>query len=157
MTGGDIAGGVGIREATAGDVPGIVALLADDTLGAARETPGDLGPYLAAFAVVDADPRQLLVVAEREGRVVGTLQLTLLPGLARVAALRGQIEAVRVAGDERGSGLGTALLQWAVDQARERGCALVQLTSDVSRADAHRFYERFGFVASHVGFKLALR
>ena len=159
MTGpeGEGEGGVRIQEATAGDVPGIVALLADDPLGATRETPGDLGPYQAAFAVVDADPRQLLVVAERDGRVVGTLQLTLLPGLARVGALRAQVEAVRVARDERGSGLGRVLLQWAVDEARRRGCALVQLTSDGSRVDAHRFYERLGFVPSHVGFKLALR
>jgi GNAT superfamily N-acetyltransferase len=151
------ADGVRIRQATAGDVPSIVAMLADDPLGATRETPGDLGPYLAAFEVVDADPRQLLVVAEQAGRVVGTLQLTLLPGLARRGALRGQIEAVRVAGDERGSGLGTMLLHWAVDEARRQGCAVVQLTSDASRADAHRFYERLGFVPSHVGFKLALR
>jgi GNAT superfamily N-acetyltransferase len=143
MTGGEVEGAARIREATAGDVAAVVALLADDPLGATRESPGDLAPYRAAFEVVDADPRQLLVVAERDGRVVGTLQLTLLPGLARRGALRG-------------SGLGTALVRWAIDEARRRGCVLVQLTSDASRADAHRFYERLGFVPSHVGFKLAL-
>jgi GNAT superfamily N-acetyltransferase len=162
MTGGGVEGGAGvedvrIREATADDVPGIVALLADDPLGAARETPDDMDPYREAFARVHADPRQLLVVAVRDSRLVGTLQLTVLPGLARRGALRGQIEAVRVAGDERGSGLGTALLRWAVDEARRQGCVLVQLTSDSSRADAHRFYERLGFAPSHVGFKLALQ
>jgi GNAT superfamily N-acetyltransferase len=145
-----------IRKATEADVPAIVALLADDPLGAGRESPDDLTPYLRAFAAIEADANQLLVVAERDGRTVGTLQLSLLPGLARRGAARGQIEAVRVARDERGSGLGAALMEWAIDEARERGCQLMQLTSDVSRPDAHRFYERLGFVPSHVGFKLNL-
>ncbi|GAA4251807.1 GNAT family N-acetyltransferase [Dactylosporangium darangshiense] len=145
-----------IRKATEADVPAIVALLADDPLGAGRESPDDLTPYLRAFAAIEADANQLLVVAERDGRTVGTLQLSLLPGLTRRGAARGQIEAVRVARDERGSGLGAALMQWAIDEAHERGCQLVQLTSDVSRSDAHRFYERLGFVPTHVGFKLNL-
>nr|WP_229789969.1 GNAT family N-acetyltransferase [Pilimelia terevasa] len=131
-------------------------MLADDPLGAARESPDDLTPYAAAYAVIDADPHQLLAVAERDGRVVGTLQLTFLPGLARRGTTRAQIEAVRVASGERGSGLGATLMEWAVEQARDRGCGLVQLTSDSSRTDAHRFYERLGFKASHVGFKLDL-
>lgn len=156
MTHREVEGGVRIRAARADDVPAVVALLADDPLGATRETPDDLAPYRAAFEAVDADPRQLLVVADRGGRVVGTLQLTLLPGLGRMGALRGQIEAVRVAREERGGGLGTVLVRWAVDEARRHGCTLVQLTSDASRTDAHRFYERLGFVPSHVGFKLAL-
>ncbi|WP_433605616.1 GNAT family N-acetyltransferase [Dactylosporangium sp. CA-139114] len=147
---------VRIRKATEADVPAIVALLADDALGAGRESPDDLSPYQRAFAAVVADANQVLVVAERDGRTVGTLQLTLLPGLARRGATRGQIEAVRVAGDERGSGLGATLMQWAIDEARARGCQLVQLTSDVSRTDAHRFYERLGFAPTHVGFKLNL-
>jgi GNAT superfamily N-acetyltransferase len=145
-----------IRPATLADVPRIVALLADDVLGAAREEPGDLAPYRSAFAVIDADPRQVLVVGERDGAVVATLQLTLLPGLSRRGSLRGQIEAVRVAADQRGHGLGATLIRWAIDEARRRGCAVVQFTSDATRTDAHRFYERLGFTASHVGFKLAL-
>ncbi|KPC90116.1 GNAT family acetyltransferase, partial [Streptomyces sp. NRRL F-6602] len=103
-----------------------------------------------------ADPNQHLVVAERAGKVVGTLQLTLIPGLSRRAATRSLIEGVRVHADERGSGLGTLLIEWAVETSRAEGCQLVQLTSDAPREDAHRFYERLGFAASHVGFKLQL-
>jgi GNAT superfamily N-acetyltransferase len=144
-----------IRQARREDVPAIVAMLADDPLGAQREQQGDPA-YLAAFDDLDADPRQLLVVGELAGEVVGTMQLTFLPGLSRRGATRAQIEAVRVRADQRGSGLGGTLIRWAVDTARERGCALVQLTTDASRVDAHRFYERLGFQASHVGMKLAL-
>lgn len=145
-----------IRPATIDDVPAIVAMLADDPLGASRETPDDLSPYLRAFETVEADPHQFLVVAERAGEVVGTLQLTLLPGLSRRGAVRAQIEAVRVRAGERGAGLGARLIEWAVDEARRRGCALVQLTSDRSRQRAHHWYERLGFEATHVGFKLNL-
>lgn len=144
-----------IRKARAEDVEPIVAMLADDPLGATRENLGD-SRYADAFAAIDADARQLLVVAETAGEVVGTLQLTLIPGLSRRGATRAQIEAVRVRSDQRGSGLGGRLISWAVDTARDRGAAMVQLTTDASRADAHRFYERLGFVASHVGMKLAL-
>ena len=87
---------------------------------------------------------------------VGTLQLTIIPGLARRGALRGQIEAVRIHAEHRGSGLGADLMRWAIDESRRRGCALVQLTSDTSRTEAHRFYERLGFEASHTGFKFKL-
>lgn len=97
-----------------------------------------------------------MVVAVRENRVVGTLQLTVVPGLSRRGSTRSIIEGVRVHADERGSGLGTLLIEWAVDSSREQGCQLVQLTSDVTRTDAHRFYERLGFEATHVGFKLLL-
>lgn len=145
-----------IRRATAADVPALVAMLADDPLGAARETPDDIAPYEHAFARIDADPGQWLAVAERDGHVVGTLQLTLIPGLSRRGATRALIEAVRVHRDERGSGLGTRLFEWAVEEARRQGCAVVQLTSDATRTDAHRFYERLGFAASHVGFKRML-
>ncbi|CAL9474539.1 Aminoalkylphosphonate N-acetyltransferase [Streptomyces sp. enrichment culture] len=145
-----------IRPATEKDVPAIVAMLADDPLGAQRETPGDLTPYLSAFEHLSADPHQHLVVAVREERVVGTLQLTIIPGLSRRGALRSVIEAVRIHADERGSGLGTRLIEWAIAESRRRNCHLVQLTSDKSRTDAHRFYERLGFTASHVGFKLSL-
>ncbi|MEU0248994.1 GNAT family N-acetyltransferase [Streptomyces sp. NPDC006235] len=149
-------GDLEIRPATAGDVPAIVAMLADDPLGAQRESPDDLTPYLTALERLSADPNQHLVAAVREGRVVGTLQLTIIPGLSRRGATRSIIEGVRVHADERGSGLGTQLIEWAIDESRRQGCQLVQLTSDKTRTDAHRFYERLGFTASHTGFKLPL-
>ncbi|MGW2472279.1 N-acetyltransferase family protein [Streptomyces sp. NPDC001665] len=145
-----------IRRATADDLAEIVALLADDPLGAQRESPEDLAPYRAALQRLADDPNQHMMVAVREERVVGTLQLTVIPGLSRHGSTRSVIEGVRIHADERGSGLGTRLIQWAVDESRRQSCQLVQLTSDVSRTDAHRFYERLGFIASHVGFKLAL-
>lgn len=124
--------GFTVRRATAEDLPEIVAMLADDPLGATRESPDDPAPYREAFARIDADPNQHLVVAERDGRTVGTLQLTVIPGLSRRGASRALIEAGR------------------------QGCALVQLTSDATRVEAHRFYERLGFEASHLGFKKPL-
>ncbi|MFD4583583.1 GNAT family N-acetyltransferase [Streptomyces sp. NPDC058434] len=145
-----------IRPASPSDIPAIVAMLADDPLGAQRESLDDPTPYLAAFARLADDPNQHLVVAERDGRTVGTLQLTIIPGLSRRGATRSIIEAVRIHADERGSGLGTQLIEWAVEESRRRDCRLVQLTSDASRTDAHRFYERLGFEASHVGFKRVL-
>lgn len=149
-------GDLDIRAAVAEDIPAIVAMLADDALGAQRESPDDLGPYLAALERLTADPNQRLVVAVREGRVVGTLQLTIVPGLSRRGSTRSIIEGVRVHADERGSGLGTRFIEWAIEESRQENCQLVQLTSDNTRTDAHRFYERLGFVASHVGFKLQL-
>ncbi|MFF1393164.1 GNAT family N-acetyltransferase [Streptomyces sp. NPDC058287] len=149
-------GDLEIRPAVAADVPAIVAMLADDALGAGRESPDDLSPYLEAHARIAEDPNQHLVVAVREGRTVGTLQLTVIPGLSRKGSTRSIIEGVRVHTDERGSGLGTLLIEWAVDESRRQNCQLVQLTSDATRTDAHRFYERLGFEASHVGFKLQL-
>ena len=145
-----------IERALKTDVEAIVAMLADDPLGAQRETPEDLSRYLEAFEVIDADPHQYLAVARGNGRVVGTLQLTVVPGLSRRGATRAQIEGVRVHTDERGSGLGTELLEWAEREARGRGCVMLQLTSDVKRQDAHRFYQRLGYEASHVGFKKRL-
>ncbi|MFI6207246.1 GNAT family N-acetyltransferase [Streptomyces sp. NPDC051041] len=145
-----------IRAAVADDLPAIVGMLADDPLGAQRESPDDLTPYLAALERIDADPNQHLVVAVRAGRVVGTLQLTIVPGLSRRGATRSIIEGVRIHADERGSGLGTRLIRWAIDESRRHECQLVQLTSDNTRTDAHRFYERLGFTPSHVGFKLPL-
>jgi GNAT superfamily N-acetyltransferase len=144
------------RAAVVADVPAIVALLAADSLGTGRETPDDLEPYLAAFDRLAADPNQHLLVAERKGEVVGTLQLTVIPGLSRAGATRTVVEAVRVRSTERGLGLGTLLMEHAIEESRRLGANLVQLTSDASRVDAHRFYERLGFTASHVGFKLAL-
>ncbi|ADH68942.1 MULTISPECIES: GNAT family N-acetyltransferase [Nocardiopsis] len=148
--------GITINRARAEDVAAIVAMLADDELGARREDPGNPAPYLAAFEVIDADPHQFLAVARRGDRVVGTLQLTFLPGLSHRGATRAQVEAVRVHSDVRGGGLGTDLLAWAEEEARRRGAAMLQLTSDASREDAHRFYERLGYTASHVGFKKRL-
>ena len=145
-----------IRRATAADVAGIVAMIADDQLGAVRESVDDLTPYLHAFELIDSDPNQVLVVAERNDELVGTLQLTIIPGLSRRGSSRGLIEAVRVAVPARGSGLGTTLIEWAIEESRTRGCALVQLTSDKTRTAAHRFYDRLGFTNSHEGFKLKL-
>ncbi|MDV9169199.1 GNAT family N-acetyltransferase [Streptomyces sp. W16] len=149
-------GDLEIRAAVTEDVPAIVGMLADDPLGSQRESPDDLVPYLAALERLTADPNQHLVVAVREGRVVGTLQLTVIPGLSRRGATRSVIEAVRIHADERGSGLGTQLIEWAIAESRRQGCQLVQLTSDATRTETHRFYERLGFTASHVGFKLPL-
>ncbi|WP_426244258.1 GNAT family N-acetyltransferase [Nocardioides sp. LHG3406-4] len=145
-----------VRRAEAGDLPAIVALLADDPLGSGREQLDDLTPYRAAYDAIAADPGQLLLVAVGGDRVVGTMQLSFIPGLSRRGALRAQLEGVRVHHDHRSRGLGADLVAWAVDEARRRGCALVQLTTDKSRPDAHRFYERLGFRASHEGFKLQL-
>jgi ribosomal protein S18 acetylase RimI-like enzyme len=152
-----------LRRATAGDLPALVALLADDPLGRTREAPaGDDSPYRDAFESIDRDPAHLLVVAEDGGAddgvgaVVGTLQFSVVPGLSRRGALRAQIEAVRVRADLRDQGLGRAMLEWAIGEAGRRGCALVQLTTDKTRSDARRFYERLGFVASHEGLKLTL-
>ena len=137
----------------------IVDLLAADQLGATRDgvrTAEDLAAYQRAFHAIDRDDAHLLVVAEAERGIVATLQLSFLPGLARRGALRAQIEAVRVRQDYRGRGLGEAVMNWAIAEARRQGCALVQLTSDKSRPAAHRFYARLGFVASHEGMKLRL-
>ncbi len=144
------------RTATEDDLPALVALLADDVIGAAREGAAGDDAYRAAFAAIAADPRNHLVVADVGGEVAGTLQLTFIPGLSRMGAERAQIEAVRVAAAHRGRGLGRRMIGWAVDQARARGCRLVQLTSDKRRADAIRFYESLGFAATHEGLKLPL-
>jgi GNAT superfamily N-acetyltransferase len=146
------------RLATRADVPAIVALLADDELGAAREVVSedvDAG-YWSAFEQIDADPRNELVVAEHAGTVVGTCQLTFTPSLSRRGTERMTVEAVRVSSALRGRGIGRSMMVWALDRARERGCALAQLTTNKRRTDAHRFYASLGFAASHEGFKLAL-
>ena len=149
---------VTVRPARRDEVPAIVALLADDPLGRDRETAGDPLPdsYWRAFDDIAAQMGNLLLVAERNGVVIGCLQLTIIPGLSRRGMKRALIEAVRVGTGARGLGVGERMIRHAIDVARAEKCGLVQLTSDVSRADAHRFYERLGFVASHVGFKLAL-
>ncbi|MFZ1428613.1 MAG: GNAT family N-acetyltransferase [Geminicoccaceae bacterium] len=145
-----------IRDAGAADVPAIVAMLADDMLGRDREVAIVDPAYLAAFAAIEADPNNRLLVAVQGSELVGCFQLTLIPGLGRGGAWRAQIESVRVAAAMRGHGIGAAMMRWAIEQARERGCVLVQLTTDKRRGDAHRFYRRLGFEASHEGMKLAL-
>src|SRR5690606_33474185 len=140
------------------DLDAIVALLADDMLGSNREDPTVPASacYVQAFEAIAHDANQLLAVAERQGAVVGCLQLSFIPGLSRRGLWRGQIESVRVAAGERGAGTGRQLFEWAIGVCRERGCGLVQLTTDKTRADARRFYESLGFAATHEGMKLEL-
>ncbi|WP_252976265.1 GNAT family N-acetyltransferase [Janibacter melonis] len=145
-----------VREAALEDVPTIVAMLADDPLGQSREDPADLAPYDAAFVRIAGDPGEVLVVAELDGQVVGTLQLSVLPSLSRRVAARPARRGPRRRRHARRRG-GEQLVRWALERARAEGCELVQLTSDSSRTGARRFYERLGFTASHVGMKLALR
>jgi len=144
---------VTIRRARRDDVAAIVAMLADDHLGRARERVEHPLPasYREAFERLDADPNITLVVAEEAGRVVGSLQLCILPGLSSQGASRGLIEDVRVASDRCSRGIGEQLVQWAVSEARARGCRLVELLTHQTRVDAQRFYERLGFAKSHVG------
>jgi len=146
------------RRAEAGDLPAIVAMLADDELGRTREDSRLplARAYLQAFAAIEADPNQLLAVAVEDGAVVGTLQLTFIPGLSHLGAWRGQVEAVRIAASHRGTGLGGQMFEWAVEQCRARGCRMIQLTTTSSRQDAQRFYERLGFRHTHAGYKLSL-
>jgi len=145
-----------LAAATEADVPALVSLLSDDILGRGRESSA-LTPYLSAFREIDADDHHLLLcVRDEAGDIVGTIQLTIIPGLARAGARRLQIEAVRLAGTVRGGGLGSALFAWAHEYGRGRGATLAQLTSDKARSDAHRFYTRLGYEASHEGFKRTL-
>jgi len=144
------------RDARAGDLGAIVAMLADDDLGRGREDPASLAEYSLVFGQIEGDARNRIIVAEIEGKLVGCLQLTFIRGLSRKGALRGLIEGVRVAASARGRGIGEKLVGYAIEESRRMGCALVQLTSDKRRARAHEFYKRLGFAASHEGFKLEL-
>jgi GNAT superfamily N-acetyltransferase len=148
-----------LREAKREDLPTIVRMLADDPLGQKRHRVEDPLPqdYYAAFDAIAASPTNALYVAEIDGEIVGTMQLTFVPGLDYLGAERVMIEAVRVARGRRNAGLGKAMIAEAVAIARRRGCQRVELTSSASRKDAHRFYERLGFTASHVGMKLMLK
>ncbi|WP_123459108.1 GNAT family N-acetyltransferase [Streptomyces sp. PanSC19] len=147
---------IGIRPAVRDVIAATVAMPADDALGATREIPDDLTPYWSACERLQSDPNRLLVVADRDGEVVGTLQLTIVPGPSRKGSTRSIVEGVRIHSSERGRGLGAQPTEWAVDESRRQGCQLVQLTSDSARTDAHRFYGRLGFTGSHVGFKSQL-
>lgn len=146
------------RRARIEDVGAIVAMLADDDLGKAREDLSEplAASYVEAFEAIDASPNELLAVAEMDGEIVGCLQISFMPGLSRKGMWRGQIESVRIASSARGTGLGAKMIGWAIEECRKRDCGLVQLTTDKSRIDAQRFYESLGFVKSHEGMKLAL-
>jgi GNAT superfamily N-acetyltransferase len=146
---------IGFRKAGAADVPAVVALLADDVLGARREV-SDVAAYLAAFAAMQAEDNNHLIVGELGGRIAATYQITFISGLSLGAARRAQIESVRVASDLRGQGLGRALIEDAESRARAAGCSLIQLTSNATRAEARAFYERLGFTPSHIGYKRQL-
>lgn len=146
------------RRACSGDLVALVGLLADDRLGATREKPPPpLDPrYAQAFAAIDTDPNNDLVVLEADGRLAGMMQLTFIPYLTHTGSWRCLVEGVRVAREFRDQGLGTQLLEHAIERARERNCSLVQLTSDKQRTGALRFYAALGFRATHEGFKLKL-
>jgi GNAT superfamily N-acetyltransferase len=147
---------VSFRTACRSDLPALLALLADDMLGKQREFDLDDPAYAHAFAAIEADPNQRLLLAVLGERVVGMAQLSWIPGLSRGGAWRCQIEAVRIAADLRGQGLGAKLIEACESAARERGCRHLQLTSDQRRSDAHRFYRRLGYIDSHLGFKKTL-
>ena len=149
---------VDFRRATREDLPRIVALIAEDQIGQTREDSSlPLGDaYVAAFAAIQRDDNQVLAVAERDGVVIGCLQITFIPGISRKGMWRGNIESVRVAKNLRGKGIGRAFFDWAIARCRERGCGLVQLTMDKRRSDASRFYQSLGFTPSHEGMKLSL-
>ncbi|MCG6882634.1 MAG: GNAT family N-acetyltransferase [Silicimonas sp.] len=143
------------REAGERDLPGVVALLADDVLGQGREV-AEIAPYRDAFARMAEDPNNVLIVGEADGAVVACYQLTIIPGVSLSATTRAQIEGVRVASGMRGQGAGRALVVDAEERARAAGATLLQLTMNRSRKDSHRFYEANGFVPSHIGFKKPL-
>lgn len=149
------------RDAVPADIATIVGLShAGDARG--KNTPpldpATLGDprYRAALDEITADPQHRLIVAERDGEVVGTIQLSFIPGMPNFGMKRGMLENVHIRADQRGSGLGTQMVRWAIERCHEAGCGVVQLTSNKVRADAHRFYEKLGFVKSHEGFKLKL-
>jgi GNAT superfamily N-acetyltransferase len=155
MSGKEIA----FRLAAPPDLPSIVRMLADDELGSQRERNEDPLPqaYYAAFEQIDIDPNHELVVAEWNGEVIGTLHLMFLPSVSFQGGLRAQIESVRLDKNYRNQGIGNEMMKWSIERARERGAHIVQLTTHQSREDAHRFYERLGFKASHLGMKLSLK
>ncbi len=141
------------RRASRADLPALLALIADDVLGKNRDTDASDTVYQRAFETIDLDSNQYLLVGELDGEVIAMLQITFIPGLSRRGAMRANIEAVRVKSNLRSQGIGEWFMNQALAIARERGCALAQLTSDAQRSEAHSFYGRLGFVGSHVGFK----
>ena len=153
------ASGLTCRVAKHEDLPAIVRMLSDDELGSQRERYEDPLPesYYKAFEQIDHDANHELIVAERNGEVVGTLHLMFLPSLSFQGGLRAQVESVRVDESQRGQGLGSELMKWTIERARARGAHVVQLTTHRSREEAHRFYERLGFKGTHLGMKLSLK
>lgn len=154
-----MAGEITFRTAVEADLPAIVRLLADDALGAQRERPDDPLPqaYLDGFAAMSRQPgNEILLAVEADGSIVSCLQLTIIAGVSQIGATKALVQAVRVVGPARGRGIGEALMREAIVRARVAGCHQMQLTTDRARTDAHRFYERLGFVPSHVGMKLSL-
>ena len=147
------------RQATCADLPVIVRMLADDDLGSQRERVENPLPesYFKAFTEIEKDSNHELIVAEMDGKVVGTLHLMFLRSISYQGGLRVQVESVRVDEEFRGQGIGSEMMKWLIERAKERDAHLVQLTSHRSREDAHRFYERLGFNKSHVGMKLSLK
>jgi len=150
-----VTAAVAFREARRDEVPAILALLRDDMLGQTREGD-DLAPYLAAWDAMQAEAANRLIVGVLDGQVVACYQITFISGLSLQAARRAQIEGVRVRPDLRGRGVGAALIGDAETRARAAGCRLLQFTTNRSRSDAHRFYDRLGFTPSHIGYKKTL-
>jgi GNAT superfamily N-acetyltransferase len=147
------------RQATREDLPEIVRMLADDFLGATRERYENPLPesYIKAFAEIEADKNNELIVAEIDGEIVGTLQITFTPSISFQGGKRATVESVRVDAKYRGRGIGKELMKWAIERAGEENCFAVQLTTNSERKDAHRFYQNLGFERSHLGMKLRLK
>jgi len=145
-----------IRLATRHDVPTIVQLLQRDSVSARSADVSTVEQQLKAFDEISSHPDNELIVATLQGEIVGTLQLTFIPGMSYQGAWRAQVEGVRVRDDIRNQRIGTRLMEWVIQRARERECRLIQLTTNKVRVDAQRFYQRLGFTPSHVGMKLML-
>ena len=146
------------RDALPTDLPLIIGLIVEDSVVDSGDDPADAmhADYTRSLSAIAADPNQEMFIVEEDGRPVGCFQLSYLPGLMRRGMWRGQIEVVHVRADDRNRGLGGEMMRWAVERCRQKGCGMVQLTSNKQRLDAHRFYERLGFLRSHEGFKLYL-
>jgi len=146
------------RTARRADLPAIIAMLADDDISRTRSghTTTVTDELVAAFEEISREPSSELLVGEHDGAIVASLQLTYIPGLSRGGMRRAQVESVRVRSDRRGHGIGERLMKVAMDRARQRGCAIMELTTDLRRGDAHRFYQRLGFETTHAGMKRAL-
>ncbi len=151
-----VAGAIALSRAERQHLPGLVRLLGDDEIGSTRESSSEDGVYARAFDAIAADPNQVLVIGLIADQPVAMLQISFIPTLSRRGALRAQLEGIRVAEPLRGTGVGTALMQWTIEYCRDHGANLVQLTTDRRRGEAHTFYARFGFVDSHLGLKLEL-
>lgn len=154
-----MSGKLAIRVATFDDLRNIVRLLADDFLGQERERYEDPLPeaYVKAFREIDADPNNELIVAEIDGVVVGTMQITFTPSISFQGGRRATVESVRVDERLRGQGIGREMMLWAIERAKSRQCISMQLTTNIERVKAHRFYENLGFQKSHFGMKLKLK